>query len=94
MVNEWLIMGVVMGISSSSWGYPNSWMVYFMGNSHEKMDDEEGYPYDETEKGRKYQFWKYKPIEISIYNHLQLVNGLSCVWLHASQRKSGSFVGR
>ena len=27
-----------MGVSSSSWGYPNSWMSYFMENSM-NMDD-------------------------------------------------------
>ena len=33
-----------MGVSSSSWGYPNSWMVN-NGKSPSKMDDEQGYPY-------------------------------------------------
>ena len=28
-----------------SWGYPHSWMVYFMEISQTKMDDNQGYPY-------------------------------------------------
>ena len=31
------------GFSSSPWGYPYSWMVYFMGNPM-KMDDDLGVP--------------------------------------------------
>ena len=34
-----------MEVSSSSWGYPNSWMVYFMENTT-RMDDDWGYPDD------------------------------------------------
>ena len=33
-----------MGVSSSSGGYPNSWLVYFMGNPT-KIDDDWGYLY-------------------------------------------------
>ena len=28
------------------WWIPNSWLVYFMGKSQPKMDDDWGYPYD------------------------------------------------
>ena len=44
-------LGNQLGGSSSPWGYPNIWLVYFMGKSHEKMDDDWGYPYDIYDSG-------------------------------------------
>ena len=38
------LYGSKLWVSSSSWGYPHSWMVYFMGIPF-KMNDDWGYPY-------------------------------------------------
>ena len=46
-----------------SWGYPHSWMVFVRANPIYPMDDDWGYPYDETETF------------IIIYNYHILVHG-------------------
>ena len=38
------ILQIFFGLSSSSWCYPNSWMVYFMENPM-KMENDWGYPH-------------------------------------------------
>ena len=48
---HWKKKHVVMGVSSSSWGYSHSWIWFVsMGKSHgksqTKMDDDWGYPHD------------------------------------------------
>ena len=35
---------VDMGVSIAM-GYPNGWIVFFLGNTQSKMDDDWGYPY-------------------------------------------------
>ena len=49
------LMGSISGFPKS-WGYPHSWMVYFMDNPT-KMDDDWGYPYFRKPPYRDFYYW-------------------------------------